>query len=132
VEIKNKINSADNANQIFHGFMSFVKVWLSNAMNRHITANHKTASMQKLACFSTAKFIVQLRGTHYGVKMRTAIVISLDDVLWTAFDGDSAACKKPHDSRIKICILFRCYLKIHELHLLFSLSYSFFLNLFVL
>jgi hypothetical protein len=31
VEIKNKIKSAYNANQIFHGSMSFVKVWLSNA-----------------------------------------------------------------------------------------------------
>jgi hypothetical protein len=31
VEIKNKIKSADNANKIFHGSMSFVKARLSNA-----------------------------------------------------------------------------------------------------
>jgi len=31
VEIKNKIKSADNANEMFHGSMSFVKVWLPNA-----------------------------------------------------------------------------------------------------
>jgi hypothetical protein len=28
VEIKNKMKSADNANQICHGSMLFVKVWL--------------------------------------------------------------------------------------------------------
>jgi hypothetical protein len=55
-------------------------------MNRHITANHMTASTQKLARFSTEKFIVLMRGTHYVVKMRTALFISLDDVLWNAFD----------------------------------------------
>jgi len=32
-------------------------------MKRHITANHKTASTQKLACFSTVKFIVVERNT---------------------------------------------------------------------
>jgi hypothetical protein len=55
-------------------------------MNRHLAANHNTASMQKLACFSMAKFIVLFRGTHYGIKMRTTIAISLDDALWTACD----------------------------------------------
>jgi hypothetical protein len=40
----------------------------------------------KISLILTAKFIALMKGTHYVVKMRTALLISLDDVLWTAFD----------------------------------------------
>jgi hypothetical protein len=50
-----------------------------------MTTNYMRASIQKLACFSRTKFIMKLRGTHYIIKI-TAILISLDDVLWNDTD----------------------------------------------